>query len=162
MVIRPRPTPEIDLVFHPQRDQAYVHFENGDAHPFDPAPGALGRRKAWWLAEAALLTYWTTGEVTQRYARTGFETEPIFSSPTQSYVAWNDSASSSALPSGGLAMSWMTSRLRSTSGNVRVIRAPGFKLALERVMAVCPPRCAVPSRTVWFTGHGLRQYWLLI
>ena len=57
MLIRPRPAPEITLVFHPQQDTSYRHFQDGEAHPFTPDAGRLGRRNAWWLAEAALLSY---------------------------------------------------------------------------------------------------------
>ena len=58
MSIRPRPVQDIQLVFHPQRDTSYVHFQDGESHPFDANATRLGRRNAWWLAEAALLSYW--------------------------------------------------------------------------------------------------------
>ena len=92
MSIRPRPTPDITLVFHPQQDASYVHFLDGDAHPFDPAKGRLGRRNAWWLADAALLSYWPPDEVRERYGRAGFDVEPLFGGTTQCYLAWNDQA----------------------------------------------------------------------
>src|SRR4051812_1024027 len=92
MPVRPRPTPEITLVFHPQRDASYVHFADGQSHPFDAKATQLSRRNAWWLAEAALLSYWAPDEALARYRRAGFEAAPVFDGTTQTYVAWNEDA----------------------------------------------------------------------
>jgi len=55
---KPPPVCDIQFVLHPEQDAGYVHFENAAAHPFEPAPGSFSRMNAWWLAKAALLSYW--------------------------------------------------------------------------------------------------------
>ena len=59
---KPPPVYEADLVFHPERDTEYVHFEQSAAHPFAANPSGLPRVNAWWLAESALLTYWSEAD----------------------------------------------------------------------------------------------------
>lgn len=161
MSIRPRPTPSLEFVFHPQRDAHYVHFDGGEGHPFLPDPTALGRRNAWWLAEAALLAYWPADDVLARYRIAGFEAEPLFAMPTQGYLAWNDQAvivSFRGTEPGdpgdlfddlGFAMAPWTSHA--------VLVHAGFKLALNRVWPRLEARLAelAPSRSVWFAGHSL-------
>lgn len=160
MSIRPRPTPDITLVFHPQRDASYVHFLDGEAHPFDASATRMGRRNAWWLADAALLSYWPPDEALARYRRVGFEAEPVFDGTTQSYVAWNDRAvfvtfRGTEPGEPGDLFDDLTFVLTpwDKPGNVHL----GFKLALERVWPALKARLAplAASRSVWFAGHSL-------
>jgi hypothetical protein len=48
----------LDFVFHPERDQKYLHFQDAALHPFQPDPSGFPRVNVWWLADIALLTYW--------------------------------------------------------------------------------------------------------
>src|SRR5689334_16416757 len=53
------PPPSLTLVGRPQDDRDYVHFEHAAEAPFDARAIDFSLRNAWWLAEAALLTYWS-------------------------------------------------------------------------------------------------------
>lgn len=161
MSIRPRPTPDIMLVFHPQQDASYVHFLDGDAHPFDQAKGRLGRRNAWWLADAALLSYWAPDEALARYARVGFEAEPVFGGTTQGYLAWNDTAvivSFRGTEPGepGDILDDLTFAVAPWDRHGDFVHL-GFKSALDRVWAALAARLSSLSsgRSVWFAGHSL-------
>jgi hypothetical protein len=158
--VRVRPTPDITLVFHPQRDTSYVHFLDAEAHPFDPSASRLGRRNAWWLADAALLSYWPPDEALARYARVGFQAEPVFDGTTQCYLAWNDSAvlvsfrgTEPGEPGDLLDDLVFALGPWDRAGHVHL----GFKVALDRVWNALSARLAAlaPARTVWFTGHSL-------
>jgi triacylglycerol lipase len=161
MSIRPRPTPNLDLVFHPQHDGSYIHFDGAALHPFQPDPTVLGRRSAWWLADAALLTYWKPDDVVARYRSAGFEAEPVFAMPTQCYLAWTDRAvivsfrgtepgePGDVFDDVGFALApW---------DSAKSLVHLGFKLALNRVWPRLEARLAElsPSRSVWFSGHSL-------
>lgn len=161
MSIRPRPTPDITLVFHPQLDLSYVHFLDGDAHPFDPAKGRLGRRNAWWLADAALLSYWAPDEVRERYGRVGFDVEPVFGGTTQCYLAWNDKAvivtfRGTEPGEPGDTLDDLTFALAPWDRHGQCVHL-GFKVALDRVWPMLSNRLSVlsASRSVWFAGHSL-------
>lgn len=160
MQTRPRPTPEIQLVFHPQRDADYVHFLDAETHPFNPAAGRLGRRNTWWLADAALLSYWPSEEARVRYGRVGFEVASVFGGTTQCYVAWNDQTAivtfrGTEPGEPGDTLDDLTFALVpwDTPGLVHL----GFKIGLDRVWDLLAERLAVlsPTRSVWFAGHSL-------
>lgn len=161
MPIRPRPTPEITLVFRPQQDASYVHFLEGEAHPFDANATRLGRRNAWWLAEAALLSYWAPDEAQARYARAGFQVEPLFDGTTQCYVAWNDhvvfvSFRGTEPGEPGDLLDDLTFALVPWDKPGQQVHL-GFKLALDRVWTALSSRLAslAATRPVWFAGHSL-------
>ena len=159
--IRVRPAPDVTLVFHPQRDPSYVHFLDGEAHPFDPSPARLGRRNAWWLADAALLSYWPPDAALARYERAGFQAEPLFDGTTQCYVAWNDYAvlvSFRGTEPGepGDLLDDLTFALVPWDKDGQHVHF-GFKVALDRVWNALSARLAAlaPARSVWFAGHSL-------
>jgi len=161
MSIRPRPTPDVTLVFHPQQDVSYVHFLDGDAHPFDPAKGRLGRRNAWWLADAALLSYWAPDEARERYGRVGFDVEPFFGGTTQCYLAWNDQAvivtfRGTEPGEPGDILDDLTFAVAPWDRHGQFVHL-GFKIALDRVWPMLSNRLSglSPSRSVWFAGHSL-------
>lgn len=158
---RPRPVPDLNLVFHPQQDAAYVHFEDATAHPFDPAAGPIGRRNAWWLAEASLLSYWSADEVEARYTAAGLESEPVFGGTTQCYLAWSASTvlvSFRGTEPGepGDTLDDVTFALTSWDHPGTHVHA-GFKVALDRVWPHLEERlkALAASRSVWFAGHSL-------
>jgi hypothetical protein len=163
MAVRPRPTPDIELVFNPQRDTSYVHFLDGESHPFDGTATRMGRRNAWWLAEAALLSYWPPDEVRARYERAGFEAEPVFGGTTQSYVAWNDRVvfvtfRGTEPGEPGDLLDDLTFALApwDKSKPLQAVHL-GFKVALDRVWDNLSRRLSAlaGSRSVWFAGHSL-------
>ena len=163
MSIRPRPTQDIQLVFHPQRDTSYVHFQDGESHPFDANATRLGRRNAWWLAEAALLSYWASDEARARYQRVSFEAESIFDGTTQCYVAWNDRVvfvtfRGTEPGEPGDLLDDLTFALApwDTGKPLQAVHL-GFKVALDRVWKALDARLQTlaTTRTVWFAGHSL-------
>ena len=52
------PRPSLKLLFFPQRDAEYVHFERSDDVPFEDLAQTFSAINAWYLADAALLAYW--------------------------------------------------------------------------------------------------------
>ena len=159
---KPRAKPDLRFVFHPEADTEYVHFKDGAEHPFAARPLGLGRRNAWWLADAALLAYWDPSEALSRFQAAGFPmTEFVDESGVQCYVASTsdfivvafrgtqpdqfsdifDDAAFALVP-------W--------SRPGALVHA-GFKAALdriwERLSGVLAP--LVGTRTTWFTGHSL-------
>jgi triacylglycerol lipase len=159
---KPRAKPDVRFVFHPEADTEYVHFKDRAQNPFDARPLRLGRRNAWWLADAALLAYWGPADALPRFQAAGFvKTEFVDVSGVQCYVAWTDD--------------FIVVAFRGTQPNqfsdvfddalfgfvpwsrpAALVHA-GFKGALDRVWkrltAVLAP--LVGSRTTWFTGHSL-------
>jgi hypothetical protein len=156
---KPRPTPDINLVFHPELDAQYRHFEGHAVAPFNAAATVVTRANAWWLAEAALLTYWAPPDALPRYQSAGLQAVFVESGDTQSYVAWNDSAVLVSF------RGTQPGRLQDIVDDALIGFVPaktglvhfGFHGALERVwtklMAVVEPLSA--TRTVWFGGHSL-------
>ena len=159
---KPRATPDLQFVFHPERDTEYVHFKDGAENPFDARPLRLGRRNAWWLADAALLSYWGPAVAIPRLQAAGFpNTEFLDVKGVQCYVAWTND--------------FVVVAFRGTQPDkpsdvfddakfplVPWDRPPalvhmGFMDALDRVWPrlkdVLSP--LVASRTTWFTGHSL-------
>jgi hypothetical protein len=157
-----KPAPEYDsrFVFRPEADTDYRRFENALAHPFVARPvGRIPRINAWWLAEAALVSYSDPAVALAAYAEAGLKSQPISKDGTDAYVAWNDEAVIVAfrgtepdhledyLTDANLAL------VKGDSGHVHL----GFKLALE---AVWPPLMEAlgpleNGRSVWFCGHSL-------
>lgn len=156
---KPRPTPDLNLVFHPERDTSFRHFEGHEQVPFDAAATALTRANAWWLAEAALLTYWNPAEAIPRYQSAGLQATFVEAGDTQSYVAWNDRAvlvSFRGTQPGRLQDILDDAFIAFVPAKAGVVHL-GFHGALERVwqklMTVVEPLAA--TRTVWFGGHSL-------
>lgn len=158
---RPRPTPDVDFVFHPEGDAAYRHFEGHEAMPFDAQAPVVTRAHAWWLAEAALLTYWDPTAAVARFAAAGLTAEPIAGGETQLYVTFSADAVLVVFR-GTEADRFGDMFDNSQFGLENWPHAPGsvhagFRRALERVWAPLEARLATlsPTRTVWFGGHSL-------
>ncbi|MCK7492774.1 MAG: hypothetical protein MZW92_15505 [Comamonadaceae bacterium] len=84
------PEPSLECTLHPERDGAYRHFENAARHPFDAAAAQMTRRNAWWLAEAALLSYWPTQQALPIFQQAGLQAQRLDAGSTNCYVAWQD------------------------------------------------------------------------
>lgn len=158
---KPRPESDIAFVLHPERDTRYVHFENAAAHPFEAHATRLGRKGAWWLADAALLAYWDGEEAIPRFDSAGLAAELIEADGLECYVASADQFVIVAFR-GTEPDDW-----RDLLDNVQAILIPwdrpgtnvhsGFKQSLERVWRRLEGRLDAlsASRRVWFTGHSL-------
>src|SRR5206468_4969353 len=68
-------------------DAAYKHYENASGNPFQPNPIDFPRVNVWWLAEAALLTYWNPTDAIPIFEAAGFQCEFITADGTDCYVA---------------------------------------------------------------------------
>ena len=158
---RPRPTPDLNLVFHPDADATYRHFDGHESVPFDPGATTVTRANAWWLAEAALLSYWDPAEATKRFAVAGLTAEIVEQGDTQAYVA--------AMP-GAVIVAFRGTEpdhLGDSFDDAKIILVPwehgagavhvGFRDALERVWTPLVEKLTplAGSRKVWFSGHSL-------
>ena len=156
---KPAPVYSLDLVFHPEHDIAYKHFENAAANPFQPGAPDLPRVNAWWLAEAALLTYWSPADAIPIYQSAGFDCTFVSASGTDCYVAsqkdfvvvafrgtqpgqWEDVLADANI----LLTSWKTGKVHR-----------GFKKAFEDITQQLDPLVQQLSqgRTLWICGHSL-------
>jgi triacylglycerol lipase len=158
---KPRPLKHADFVFNPERDATYVHFESAAAHPFDSNAAVLGRRNAWWLGDAALLSYWDVAEAIPRFNAAGMEAELLDAGGLQAYVAWTDSFLIVAFR-GTEPDEWadlfddLQFKQEPWDGPSRHVHS-GFKAAIERVWPTMEPMLDAlgQTRTVWFSGHSL-------
>jgi triacylglycerol lipase len=161
MALKARPIRRIELVFHPERDPDYRHFAEAERHPFDTAAVTLGRRNAWWLADAALLAYWDEAHARPRFAGAGLEA-----------AAFNQDGVDGYLASGtGFAIVSFRGTEPDQSSDIfddaRFALVPwddtgasvhaGFLDALNRVWPLLAPQleALAPGRRIWFTGHSL-------
>lgn len=156
---RPRPIPDLRLVFHPEADDAYRHFDGHEAVPFDPGAAAVTRAHAWWLAEAALLTYWDADQARPRFAAAGLDAELVEAGDTQAYIA--------STPGAVIVTFRGTEpdRLGDSFDDALAVLVPwthgavhaGFRAALDRVWTPLAAKLTplAASRTVWFGGHSL-------
>jgi triacylglycerol lipase len=67
----------------------YAFFQNAAHHPFQPADAAFNLRNAWWLMDAAFLSYCPLDQVETAFRTAGMAAKvQVFSGPsTQCYVA---------------------------------------------------------------------------
>jgi triacylglycerol lipase len=156
---KPPPVYTLEFVLHPERDATYRHFENASANPFQPNPMGFPRVNMWWLAEAALLTYWNPAAAIPIFETAGFQCEFITAEGTDCYVAaqadfvivafrgtqpdkWKDIIADASL----VLVPWQ-------NGLVHL----GFRNAFEAIRPQLDTILArlAPGRTVWFCGHSL-------
>jgi triacylglycerol lipase len=158
----PKPPPQYSsaLVLHPEQDGEYRHFEDAAHHPFgaDPA-GGVPRVNVWWLAEAALLSYWGPNEAVPIFHAAGLTAEFLSEGGSDCYVAWHDD--------------WLVVAFRGTQpqqwrdvlADTNIVHDSwptghvhrGFKKALGSVWPRLEARLAdlAQGRSVWFCGHSL-------
>jgi hypothetical protein len=156
---KPRATPDLQFVFHPEHDAAHRHFDGHQTAPFNARAPHVTRANAWWLAESSLLAYWDPGEAIGRFAAAGLTAQFLEGGDTQLYVAAGDDAVIVAF------RGTEADRLGDVFDDAGFVLAPwphgfvhaGFLEALDRVWtplaALLEPLAA--SRAVWFTGHSL-------
>lgn len=157
---KPPPVYQSDLVFHPEHDSSYVLFENAASHPFQPNPtGGVPRVNAWWLAEAALASYWKPLDAAEIFKRAGLDSVAVVEGATDAYVAWKEDwllvafrgtepdQLEDALTDAAIALvPWTTGRVHH-----------GFKKALDLIWPKLTEKLEElsPGRAVWFCGHSL-------
>jgi triacylglycerol lipase len=158
-MLKPPPDYEGRLVLRPEQDRDYLHFENAGEHPFQANPRGFPRVNVWWLAEAALLSYWDPTEAKALFSAAGLDSQLIKSHGTECYLAWQDA--------------WVLVAFRGTEGDqwddvltdARLAQTTwltghvhsGFASAVHDIWPALTGelRELSPSRTVWFTGHSL-------
>lgn len=161
---KPAPVYDLDFVLHPEADSAYVHFADAEHHPFDARARSITRRNAWWLAEAALLSYWSKEDAVPIFQSAGLTAKFVSAKDTDCYVAVNadavivafrgtesDSWGDILTDARAAQVSWVDGRPE--RGRVHA----GFRAALEDIWETLAAELdrVVGSRTVWFCGHSL-------
>ncbi len=144
---------------HPPLQKSYRHFAHAPAHPFDAAARSMTRLNAWWLAEAALLSYWPADAALPIFQRAGLEGQRLDAGTTNCYVAWKDD--------------WALVVFRGTQPDqwgdiLDDLRLPpvawthgsvhgGFEDAFSRIRPALEARLQsiASGRSVWFCGHSL-------
>jgi len=158
---KPLPRPLLSLVLHPENDPDYRHFEDAMSVPFETTATAFSRVNAWWLADAALLSYWKpeiAGRIFSDHANLG--SAPIQRLDTQAYVAWNRAFALVAFrgTQPDSLIDVLTDALIGLKGwDVAGERVhAGFMEALDVVWdPVVAALTPLADRPVWFTGHSL-------
>jgi hypothetical protein len=158
---KPPPVYDLDLVLHPEHDTSYVHFENGVANPFVPNPGAVPRVNAWWMAEAALLSYWKPADAIPIFQNAGLQAEFVEANATdtQCYVAWSADHVIAAFR-GTEPDEWPD-----VLTDVKIAQVPwiktgqvhsGFAEALDDIWLKLSAKLdSLSGRAIWFCGHSL-------
>jgi triacylglycerol lipase len=158
-MIKPKPDYELQFVLHPEQDVRYVHFENAAAHSFQARPVGLPRVNLWWLAEAALASYWPPPDAERLFRSAGLECQYLKAGGSDCYVAWQ--------------ADWVLVSFRGTQPDewpdiltdVKVAQVPwdvglvhsGFAAALDDIWPSVKSALDTlsSSRSVWFCGHSL-------
>jgi hypothetical protein len=158
---KPLPRPSLRLVLNPESDSEYRHFEHALNAPFETAPAVFSRVNAWWLADAALLSYWQADTASAIFGeQASLESVPVQKRNTHAYVAWNHAFAIVAFrgtePDSILDV-LTNSRIPLKPWDVPTERVhSGFMDALDEVWddiaAILAP---LSGRSVWFTGHSL-------
>ncbi|HKU85165.1 MAG TPA: lipase family protein, partial [Casimicrobiaceae bacterium] len=160
---RPKPRAERDMrfVLHPAADDAYVHYEASEANPFEPAAARVSRVNAWWLAEAALLSYWPPDIAIARFRAAGMESLFIEQRGVQCYISVASAfviVSFRGTEVDDLQDVFDDARFALVRWNDAGAKVHhGFREAFERI----EPRLADAlasigsERTLWFSGHSL-------
>jgi triacylglycerol lipase len=158
-VRKPDPVYSLQFVFHPEQDAAYRHFEGARDHPFQAASQDLPRVNVWWLAEAALLSYWQPAEAIPIFEAAGFQAEFLTAQGTDCYVVWQKDFVITAFR-GTQPDQW-----EDILADANIVLVPwqrgrvhlGFKNAFDVIRPRLDARLAQlsPGRTLWFCGHSL-------
>src|SRR5262245_44777877 len=159
-MLKERPKPNIVFVFHPEKDSTYVHFEHAAEHPFIADAASVVRRNAWWMGDAALLSYWPSDAAIERLRIAGMHAEVLDADGVQAYLSWTESFVIVAFR-GTEPDEW-----EDIFADIEIPLVPcgqgrrvhsGFKRYVDNVWPMLRPRLddLGRSRPVWFTGHSL-------
>lgn len=157
---KPPPVYTTEFVLHPEQDADYRHFENAAAHPFQGQAAGVPRVNAWWLAEAALASYWAPTDASTIFRDAGLQSDYLTAKGTDCYVAWQADAVIVAFR-GTQPNQW-----RDVFADAKAAQVPwddntrvhsGFAEALDDIWPKLTSTLATLSstRTIWFCGHSL-------
>jgi triacylglycerol lipase len=156
---KPKPVYDVRFVLHPEQDTQYVHFENAQAHPFQPRPAGVPLVNRWWLAESALAAYWPPDQAHEIFRRAGLDSEFVTAAGTDCYVAWQKDWLAVAFR-GTQPDQWPDILTDANASQIswdagRVHR--GFAEALQQIRGPLDSTLARlgGGRSVWFCGHSL-------
>jgi len=180
MKIKPIPNPAIYDTLAPDMD--YIYFKDWKSHPFEPRAEKYSPVNAWWLADAAFLSYCHPGFVRMAFKLAGFPDFSFFNGPgTECMVAVSKAAVIVAFR-GTEINSRSVFHEVGTDLNTRPVPFPeggtvhqGFLLALEEVweekgedyrqknpkhnsgLSRCLNKLKEesPDRPMWICGHSL-------
>jgi triacylglycerol lipase len=170
------PPRSLRLVLHPATDAEYVHFQARTKDgpmppeqvrqlvPFRADADGFTAENAWWLADAALLSYWERSEAVPIFSRIGLDAELLQSDDprcdTECYVA-TDAACAFAIvafrgtePNSGRDV-WSDLDFPKTEWRPGENVHEGFKQALDAVWDKVTSHLSGFPGTTWFTGHSL-------
>jgi triacylglycerol lipase len=134
----------------------YAFFENVSEHSFQPADTALNLRNAWWLMDAAFLSYSNDATIKQEFHNVGGAAVQPFSGKhsTQCYVASTDD--------------WIVLAFRDWTTDARFVPVldahgdwvhAGFKSAVDEVWRDVTGHIralqTTKRRPFWICGHSL-------
>lgn len=156
---KPAPVYSLDLVLHPERDNAYIHFENAAVHPFQPNPVGLTRVNVWWLADSAALTYWDEPNAKAIFNSAGLQSKFVKVGSTDCYIAWQHDFVIVAFR-GTEPDEWQDML---TNAKIKLVTWQagkvhrGFKAAIDEIWPRLEAELNTLStgRSVWFCGHSL-------
>jgi triacylglycerol lipase len=165
---KPLPPSTTDNLNPPPGKYPYTFFENVGKYPFNPnaSKGDLGN--AWWLMDAAFLTYSPLATVQKTFADAGMTVtfQPFDQGSTQCYVASTDEWI--VLAFRGTQVDDFCSFLHDLTAGVQLLPYRdehrhwvhrGFKDALDDVwadlLAYIGTLQAHKARPLWITGHSL-------
>jgi triacylglycerol lipase len=150
------------LLFQPESNPThYEPFEGASDYPFEPDAAAHSRVNAWWLAEAAWLSYWRDKDAVSRVflERTGLTCDLIAIAGAECYVAASPGFAIVTFR-GTQADDWSDifddvrfATRKWDAGHVHegfARRLETVRTELERLLNGLQPGCRV-----WFTGHSL-------
>jgi triacylglycerol lipase len=159
--LKPLPPPSSELLFFPEHDVDYVHFEDAREHPFDRDAREYSSVNAWWLADAALLSYWDQDRARAVWSRAGLQFEFLSVQGVQCHIGYADRLVIVAFR-GTQPDDW-----RDLMDIATIRHAPwdfggrvheGFLNAHRRVWPTLEQtlmRLDPSGRSTWFTGHSL-------
>ena len=160
MTLKKVPPPSAGLLFFPENDPGYKHFENAQAHPFDPNPQGFSRVNAWWLADAALLAYWDESAARPIWSTAGLRFQFVSNRGVQCHIGSTDEfvivAFRGTQPDDRhdlLTIARFPTKPWKFGGNVQ----SGFLDAHNAIWPAIDAALKDPSlanRPVWFAGHS--------
>src|SRR5581483_1322173 len=145
----------------------YTFFEHAEAHPFDANEDRLSLRNAWWLIDAAFLSYSSTSDVQRTFAGVSADVRPFSGRlSTQCYVA--ETPAWIVLAFRGTQVDQFWASVVDWSVDARFVPAPdghgnwvhaGFRDAVAEVWSDVAQHLrqlqAARARPLWITGHSL-------
>ena len=160
--------PQTAHALNPPADASYVFFEHVVEHPFQPGDPSVNLRNAWWLMDAAFLSYSNDPVITREYQKVDGASVQHFSGrhSTQCYVA--STADWIVLAFRGTQVDDFWQSVLDWTTDARFVPVPdshggwvhaGFKSAVEEVWRDVSGHVrslqTTKRRPLWICGHSL-------